>query len=181
MNMPELVQTWKNKSQMDKTRSMAVLETKYSKMPIEEFRTRYEAMYGRRGEKRFQQQRTFDEAVDNQGSPKEIGLLLEKIFLGEVASPNICQTMLGIMLLRQDTNWVALHLPADVPVSGKGGIMAGTSNDVGIVYVNPKSHYIISCLTRKLDEGDESKASDVIGKISKTVYDHYNKVSLGKV
>ncbi|MDH4123353.1 MAG: class A beta-lactamase-related serine hydrolase [Thermoplasmata archaeon] len=181
MTMSELVQSWKNKSQMDKSRSMAAIDLKYSRtLPIEEFRTRYEAMYGRRGEKRFQQKRSFDEVADNQGSPREIGSLLEKIFLGEVASPNFCQKMLGIMLLRQDENMVSFLLPAEIPVSGKGGWLAGTCNDAGIVYVNPKSHFVIACLARKLNHGDETKASDIIEKISKKVYDYYSHVSLGK-
>lgn len=182
LNMPEFVQRWKNKSQMERTRMMASVETQHSKnLPIEELRTRHEAMYGRREGKRFQQKRTFDEAVDNQGSPKEIGSLLEKIFRGEAASPNACQQMLGIMLLRQDQNSISLYLPADVPVSGKGGSLAGTSNDVGVVYINPKSHFIIACLTRRLDQGDDAVASDIIGKISKLVYDHYSHVSISKV
>lgn len=182
MNMSEFVQKWKNKSQMEKTRSMASIEAQHAKsLPIEEFRTRCEAMYGRRGEKRFQQKRTFDEVVDNQGSPREIGNLLEKIFLGEVATPSACQQMLGIMILRQDQNSISLHLPADVPVSGKGGSLAGTNNDAGIVYVNPKSHFVIACFTRRLDQKDDDVASEMIGKIAKVVYDYYCRVSLAKV
>ena len=182
MNMSEFVQFWKNKSQMEKTRIMASVESQFSKnLPIEELRTRYEAMYGRREGKRFQQKRTFDEAVDNHGSPREIGTLLEKIFLGETASPNICQQMLGIMLLRQDENSISYYLPVDVPVSGKGGVLAGTSNDAAVVYINPKSHFVIVCFTRKLNQGDDVKASEVIGKISKVVYDHYSRVSISKV
>ena len=181
LTMSELVQSWKNRSQIDKTRTMASIESQYSKnLPIEELRTRYEAMYGRREGKRFQQKRTFDEAVDNQGSPREIGSLIEKIFGGEAASPNACQQMLGIMLLRQDQNSISLQLPADVPVSGKGGWLAGTSNDAGVVYINPKSHFVIVCFTRKLDQGDDVAASEMIGKISKLVYDHYSHVSISK-
>jgi len=182
LNMPEFVQSWKNRSQMEKTRTMASVESQHTKnLPIEELRTRFEAMYGRREGKRFQQKRTFDEAVDNQGSPREIGALLEKIFHGEAASPNACQQMLGIMLLRQDQNSISLHLPSDVPVSGKGGSLAGTSNDAGVVYINPKSHFVIACFTRRLNQGDDVVASDVIGKISKAVYDHYSHVSISKV
>jgi beta-lactamase class A len=182
MNMSEFVQKWKNKSQMEKTRSMAAMESQHAKtLPIEELRTRYEAMYGRRGEKRFHQKRTFDEVVDNQGSPSEIGRLLEKLFLGEVSSPSACQQMLGIMLLRQDQNSISLYLPADVPVSGKGGSLAGTSNDAGVVYVNPKSHFVITCFTRRLNQSDDAIASDIIGRIAKVAYDHYSRVSLSKV
>jgi beta-lactamase class A len=182
MNMPEFVQSWKNRSQMERTRTMASIESQHAKdLPIEELRTRYEAMYGRREGKRFQQKRTFDEAVDNQGSPKEIGSLLEKVFRGDAASPNACQQMLGIMLLRQDQNSISLYLPGDVPVSGKGGSLAGTSNDAGVVYINPKSHFVIVCFTRRLDQGDDVAASDIIGKISKVVYDHYSHVSISKV
>jgi len=182
LTMSELVQSWKNRSQIDKTRTMASIESQFSKnLPIEELRTRYEAMYGRREGKRFQQKRTFDEAVDNQGSPREIGSLIEKIFSGEAASPNACQQMLGIMLLRQDQNSISLQLPADVPVSGKGGWLAGTSNDAGVVYINPKSHFVIVCLTRKLDQGDDVAASELIGKISKQVYDYYSHVSISKM
>jgi len=182
MNMSEFVQAWKNKSQMEKTRSMASIEAQhYKSLPIEELRTRHDAMYGRRGEKRFQQKRTFNEAVDNQGSPSEIGRLLEKLFRCEVASPSACQQMLGIMLLRQDQNSIAMDLPVDIPVSGKGGSLAGTSNDAGVVYVNPKSHFVITCLTRKLSQGDEAVASEIISKIAKVAYDHYSRVSLSKV
>lgn len=181
LNMPEFVQSWKNKPQMEKSRLMSSVETQYAKsLPIEELRTRYEAMYGRREGKRFQQKRTFDEVVDNQGSPREIGALIEKVFLGEVTSPNACQQMLGIMLLRQDQNSISLSLPSDVPVSGKGGSLAGTSNDAGVVYINPKSHFVIACFTRKLNQGDEAIASDVIGKLTKAVYDHYSHVSISK-
>jgi beta-lactamase class A len=182
LTMSELVQSWKNRSQMERTRTMASIELQFSKnLPIEELRTRYEAMYGRREGKRFQQKRTFDEAVDNQGSPREIGSLIERIFLGTAASPNACQQMLGIMLLRQDQNSISLQLPSDVPVSGKGGLLAGTSNDAGVVYINPKSHFVIVCFTKRLDQGEDAVASDMIGKISKLVYDHYSHVSISKV
>jgi len=182
LTMGEFVQSWKNKSQMDRMKSIAAIEAEFSRnLPIEEFRTRYEAMYGRRGDRRFQQKRMFDEVVDNHGSPREIGGLLEKIFLGEAASPNSCHSMLGIMLLRQDENMIALDLPIDVPVSGKGGFLAGTMNDVGVVYINPKSHFVLSCLSKRLDEGDEVRISQAIGKIAKIVYDYYSHVSLDKV
>lgn len=182
MTMGEFTQSWKNKSHMDRMKIIASIEAEFSRnLPIEEFRTRYEAMYGRRGDKRFQQKRMFDEIVDNQGSPREIGGLIEKIFLGEAASPSSCQNMLGIMLLRQDENMIALDLPLDVPVSGKGGFLAGTMNDVGLVYINPKSHLVISCLSRRLNEGDEIKISQVIRKIAKVTYDHYSHVSLDRI
>ena len=182
LTMSELVQSWKNRSQMEKTRTMASIESQFSKnLPIEELRTRYEAMYGRREGKRFQQKRTFDEAVDNQGSPREIGSLIEKIFSGGAASPNACQQMLGIMLLRQDQNSISLQLPSDVPVSGKGGLLAGTSNDAAVVYINPKSHFVLVCFTKRLNQGDDTVASEIIGKISKLVYDHYSHVSISKV
>lgn len=176
LTMSEFVQTWKNKSQMEKTRSMAALDSQFGDLSIDEFRTRYEAMYGRRGRKRFQQKRTFDEAVDNQGSPREIGMLLEKVFTGEVSSPSACQRMLGIMLLQDQCCSITLELPPEVPVSGKCGVLAGTKNDVGVVYVNLKSHFVISCLTKRLNQGDEEKAAEVIGRISKMVYDHYSRV-----
>jgi len=178
LSMPEIVQTWKNKSQLEKTRSMAAIDGKLRNLSIEEFRTRFEAMYGLRGRKRFQQKRTFDDAVDNHGSPREFGMLLEKIFSGEVASPGECQRMLGIMLLRQDHSSISLYLPPEVAVSGKGGALAGTKNDVGVVYINPKSHFVISCLTRRLNQGDDVKAGEAIGKISKLLFDHYSRVSI---
>jgi len=178
LSMNEFVQTWKNRSQLEKTRTMGAIDGQALDLPIEEFRARFEAMYGRRGKKRFQQKRTFDDAVDNHGSPREMGTLLEKIFTGEVASPSACQRMLGVMLLRQDQGSIALFLPPEVALAGKGGALAGTMNDVGVVYVNPKSHFVISCLTRKLNQGDEGKAMEIIGRISKIIYDHYSRVSI---
>ncbi|HDP96728.1 MAG TPA: serine hydrolase [Euryarchaeota archaeon] len=178
LSMSEFVQTWKNKSQLEKTRSMAALDSQFGNLSIDEFRTRYEAMYGRRGRKRFQQKRAFDEAVDNQGSPREVGTLLEKVFTGEIASPSACQRMLGIMLLQDQCSSITLELPPEVPVSGKGGAIAGTKNDAGVVYINPKSHFVIACLTKRLSQGDEDKAAQVIGRISKTVYDYYSRVNI---
>lgn len=177
LSMNELVRTWRNKSQLEKTRSMSSIEEQMIDFQMDEFRTRFDAMYGKRGRrKRFQQKRTLDEAVDNQGSPREMGMLLEKVFNGSIASPSACQRMLGIMLLKQGKTSISLSLPPEIAVAAKGGSLAGTKNDVGVIYLSPKSHFVISCLTRKLNQGDDAEAGEIISRISKTIYDHYSRV-----
>ncbi len=178
LSMTEFIRIWKNKSHLEIMRSLSALQTQTNDLPIEEFRARVEAMYGRRGKKRFNQKRTFDEAVDNQGSPREMGMLLSKVFEGQLSSPSACQRMLGIMLLRQDQSSIASFLPPEIAVAGKGGSLAGTKNAVGVAYINPKSHFVVSCLTKKLNQGDGAAAGEIIGKITKLVYDHYNRVTL---
>ena len=71
---------------------------------------------------------------ENRFSPAEIGLLLQKIALGEFVSPQVSGDMLALLKKQQIKHKLQGYLPRGTAVAHKTGEDAGITNDVGIVY-----------------------------------------------
>jgi beta-lactamase class A len=106
-------------------------------------------------------------------TPVAMNALLEKIFLGQAASPESCRKMLDIML-RCETGRNRLRglLPESVEVAHKTGTIGGTVDDVGILYLpEGRGHVIISVLSKSCQ--DREKAEQAIADIARYAYDYF--------
>lgn len=103
-------------------------------------------------------------------SAQDVGMLLEKIYKGEMVSFEQSDDMISFLAAAQVNNRIPALLPKEVKVAHKTGELSQVRNDAGIVFLqgNP---YVIVMMSKDLkgeDEGIENLA-----QISKIVYDYY--------
>ena len=72
--------------------------------------------------------------VQNTISPREMGMLLEKLYRGEFVNQELCREALDTLLLQQVDHKLNGKLCGAVDVAHKTGEDEDLSNDVGIVY-----------------------------------------------
>jgi len=111
-------------------------------------------------------------------SAEDVGLLLEKIYLGEIVSFESSEQIINMLATAQINNRIPAKLPKTNPSTGsqlkiahKTGELSQVRNDAGIVFLDGNP-YIIVMMTKNLkyeDEGIENLA-----EISKMVFDYYD-------
>jgi len=172
----EAVSDWKGCSNLDRMKIISELDRDYSNLPIEDFRRQYEEIFGVKEEKKFLIQKEYDQVFDNIGTPKEIGMLLEKILKGQVISEERGREMLDLMIRNLSTSAMPQMLAPDVPVAARSGVTSGNVNEAGIIYVTQTSHVIMCVFFKKLEERNPEKAQAAEAKIARLVYDHFARV-----
>lgn len=103
-------------------------------------------------------------------SAEDIGLLLEKLYKGEVVSLESSEQILDLLSKSQMNNRIPAKLPEGLKIAHKTGELAGVRNDAGIVFLEGNPYLIVemSKNLRGEDEGVENLA-----EISRIVYDYY--------
>ena len=115
----------------------------------------------------------FEMDTQETATPAAMNLLLEKIFLGQAASPESCRRMVDIML-KCDTGFSRIRglLPSSVEVAHKTGTIGGSFDDVGIIYLpQGRGHIILSVLSKSCEDRD--KAESAIANIARYAYDYF--------
>lgn len=109
----------------------------------------------------------------NVSTPRDLTLLLEKIYKGEVSSRSSCDEIIALMKRCQTgANRIWKYLPRrEVEVAHKTGSVRHVVNYVGIVFPKEKEPYILCCFTKGLSTNSEGE--EVIAKVSKIVYEHF--------
>ncbi len=98
--------------------------------------------------------------------------LLDLLYRGELIDEESSAFMIDILKRQQVKGRLDLYLSEDVPIAHKTGDLDYLEHDVGIVYLQ-NNPYIICVLT---DENVSNKdGRDIIGKISKIVYENFSK------
>lgn len=175
-SVQEAARIWKGLSDIERMKILNEIDRDHSNLSVEEFRRRYENLYGLKEEKKFKTQREYDQVFDNLGTPREIGLILEKVLKGEVVSAESSRQMLALMMRNMSNSHAPQYLSDDIMVASKSGITAGTVNNAGVIYVSPKSRVVLCVFFKNLEEKNPEKAQLVEAKIARLVYDHFSKV-----
>jgi beta-lactamase class A len=176
MTIPEAARKWKGMSHIDRMKALNETERESVGLSIEEFRHRYERTYGSKAEKKFQLQRVYDEVFDNIGTPREIGLLLEKILKNEVVSSKASQRMLKLLMMQKDETAMSYLLSPDIPVALKSGTTAASLTNAAIIFVSSSSHVVLCTFFKKIDESCFEKTLEVEARMARQVYDHFSRV-----
>ncbi len=174
-SVQEAARTWKGLSDLERMKVLNEIDSEYANLSVDEFRRRYESLYGMKEEKKFKTQREYDQVFDNLGTPREIGIILEKILKGEVVSQEGSKQMLTMMMRNLSGSAAPQYLSDDVVVAAKSGITAGTVNNAGIIYASAKSHIVLCVFFKKMEEKNPEKAQLAEGKIARLVYDHFSR------
>lgn len=98
-------------------------------------------------------------------------LFFEKLYKGEIVSKGKSEEMVNIFKMQQLNDKIPKYLPEDTEIAHKTGELGYFSHDSGIVY-GKKSDYIIVVLS---NSAYPPGSAERIGKISKAVYDYFEK------
>lgn len=72
--------------------------------------------------------------LENLFVPREIGALLERLYRGELVSPQADRAMIELLKAQQINHKIPGRLDPDIPVAHKTGEDTGIANDAGIVF-----------------------------------------------
>eukprot|EP00899_Mesostigma_viride_P004906 jgi/Mesvir1/14416/Mv09800-RA.1 len=114
-------------------------------------------------------------AVDNVGSPRDMGQLLVRLVRAELLSPGwteYCMRVLGSQ--RYGRRRMLAKLPASTKVYHKTGSITGVVNHAGVIDVgSPDNRVVVACLISGVVRGAERDAEATIASIARLAYDTY--------
>jgi beta-lactamase class A len=109
---------------------------------------------------------------NNVASPREMGLLLERLQRGDLLSASSTRVALDILLRQQLTQRLPRFLPPQVPIAHKTGTLLQSRNDAGIITLPDGTHMIIvtfAHLRRDLLEGDPTVAAPYADRVDRAM------------
>lgn len=107
---------------------------------------------------------------DNETSPRDMALLLEKIYRRELVSPVASEQMLDILKRQKLRDRLPRYLPTGWTIAHKTGLLRRACHDVGIVF-SPKGDYMICVLTAR--DRNYKSAKQFIASIGRITFEHY--------
>lgn len=111
------------------------------------------------------------EGRENIGTPKEVMMVLEKMYKGELVSKAASADMLSI-LRKPKEGPLRAGIPESVDLADKRGDVEGVKCDVGVVLL-PGSPYVICVMTKLLqNDGDGER---MITEISRVTYQYFER------
>lgn len=110
------------------------------------------------------------EGRENFITANDLAHILELIYKGENINKKYSDLILSILKRQQVRGRLDLYLPEDIVIAHKTGDLDNLEHDAGIVYLSDKE-YIICILTNQTETNKAGR--EIIGKISKIVYDEY--------
>jgi beta-lactamase class A len=108
--------------------------------------------------------------VDNKASAKDLALLLEKLYRGQLLDSRWTDYCLGVLGRQSFNTRIPRHLPASVKVYHKTGTIAGVVNDIGIIETAPGQAIVVVALIEGVPRGRESQAEELIGQLARAAY-----------
>ena len=104
----------------------------------------------------------------NYTTVEDIGILLEKLYLGQALDKGCDQKMLATLLKQEDNTCIPAQLPANTSVAHKTGQLDGQYYDAAIVYA-PLNDYILVIMADNVQ--NEPQAMYDMSEISRVIYD----------
>ncbi len=108
-----------------------------------------------------------NQGIENYTTSREMGMMLEKMYRGQLVSRRASIQMLEIMKNQHYRNRIPRYLPPEVVVANKTGLMRNVVHDAGIIY-SPDGDYVLCVLTRNIPS---KTAARLIGEISQLIYE----------
>ena len=112
-------------------------------------------------------------AVDNKASAHDLGVVLEKLYKGQLLNPQWTEFCLGVLGRQTFNTRIPRHLPKELTIYHKTGTIAGVVNDIGVIELGPDSGLVVVVLVQQVEEGDEGRAESLIADIARAAYKAY--------
>jgi len=109
-----------------------------------------------------------DSRANNVASAADMAVMLERIYRGELISPEASSTMLEMLRACENRRMIPRHLDPSIAVAHKIGQSHHIRADVGIVFL-PGRPLVISALSFAMEEGEQRPGVDAIAGISRAV------------
>ncbi|HOW28724.1 MAG TPA: class A beta-lactamase-related serine hydrolase [Elusimicrobiota bacterium] len=113
-----------------------------------------------------------DVTTENFTTPREMGMLLEKLYRRECLSPDYSDMMVDIMKKSNIRTRVARFMPRQWAMADKTGMLRGAYHHVGIVYT-PVGNFVVCVLTA--DGRGYGEAKWFMAQLGRKIFDYYRK------
>ena len=110
------------------------------------------------------------EGKNNFTSLKDILIVMEGLYRGKIINKEVSKRAIDIMKNQRDNSMLIRYITENVVVANKTGELNNLNNDVGIFYTK-RADYFIGVFVHKVQ--DNQQACEIIGKLSKKVYDYF--------
>jgi len=107
---------------------------------------------------------------ENYTTAREMGVLLERIYNGELVNKEASEFMLDVLKHNKSRSRLRKGLPLGWEIGHKTGLLRMACHDVGIVF-SPRGDYVLAVLTSEVP--DYSSAKNFISKVAKLTYRYY--------
>lgn len=111
------------------------------------------------------------EGRQNYTSPTDMAILMERIYRKQILTPEMCELIIDILKKQKYKDCLVRFLSENVDIAHKTGVLKNLSHDIGIFYLD-NIDYLLGVFVTGADSDIEAK--EVIGKISKVIYDYYS-------
>jgi beta-lactamase class A len=114
--------------------------------------------------------------IENYTTAEDMALLLEKIYDGQLVSPEASAQMMAVLKRQKVNDRIPKGLPKNIVIAHKTGLLNDTVSDVGVIFTK-EGDFIICVLTADIHNFRTAKR--FIGKIANCAYDKcYKKPSI---
>ncbi|MFN8607390.1 MAG: serine hydrolase [Vulcanimicrobiota bacterium] len=112
-------------------------------------------------------------AVDNKLSSRDLAVLLEKLYRGQLLDKKWTSYCLGVLSRQTFNTRLPRLLPREVKVYHKTGTIAGVVNDVGVLELEPGRGLVVVVLVQQIEDGAEARAERLISEVASLAYKAY--------
>lgn len=114
--------------------------------------------------------KAYELGLSNSTTAFDLMAIYEKLAKGEVVNEQASQEMIDILLDQKFNEIIPAHLPKEVKVAHKTGVITAVHHDSGIVLLPDGKRYVLVLLSRELGDFDSGTAK--MADISKMIYDY---------
>ncbi|MFC1679409.1 serine hydrolase [Elusimicrobiota bacterium] len=107
---------------------------------------------------------------ENYTTAREMGLLFEKMYRGQIVDEFASELMLDILKRRPTRSRLAKGLPVGWEIAHKTGLLRRACHDVGIIF-SPNGDYVVAVLTGR--NRTYGSAKEFITRVGKITFKHY--------
>ena len=136
------------------------------------FQHLYERRWGRDESLGYEDSFAVDQALDNQGTPRDMAELLAMIAQNRCASAPSCRLMIEVMSQQEWREKIPAGLPGSLYVANKTGGVSGTSNDAAIIYTPTGAPMVMVVFWKGLGYEAKAQADAAIAEIAAELYAH---------